>query len=70
MYRSSLVVAVVSLIVLALTVLNENFGLVVVQYEIDPATLTDGEPLESFGQKPTGRNPATERAPSCFGVGA
>ena len=54
LYRSSLVVAVVSLIVLAMTILNQNFGLVVVQYEIDPATLTDGEPLESLDKNQLG----------------
>lgn len=53
LYRSSLVFAVLSLIVLAITVLNENFGLVVVQYKIDPATLAD-EPLESLDKTQLG----------------
>lgn len=53
LYRSSLVFAVISLIVLAITVLNENFGLVVVQYKIDPATLAD-EPLESLDKNQLG----------------
>ncbi len=53
LYRSSLVVAVLSLIVLALTVLNQNFGLVVVQYKIDPTTLSD-EPLENLDKNQLG----------------
>ncbi len=50
-YFGSLVIAIVALITLFLTVIDQAFGTVALSYVIDPATLADGRPLDQLSNE-------------------
>jgi len=47
-YFGSLIIAIVALITLFLTVVDQAFGTVSLSFVVDPATLTDGRPLDQL----------------------
>jgi phosphate transport system permease protein len=50
-YLASLVIAIVALITLFLTVVDQAFGTVSLSYVIDPSTLADGRPLDELSNE-------------------
>ena len=47
-YLLSIIAAIIALVILFLNIINEAFGTIAVQYEVEPTTLTGGRPLDDL----------------------